>query len=190
MDIFKIALIIFATRIIDLICMPAIGLWLDKLNLNRVYRKKIIYISLPLIALSFNFLIFPLLPTAINLFVFSLTTHLLLTIIIISYYAISVEMTSNYKKQNKVSACREFFKAIGVVIAVLFPTGIMTEKYGFEASYNSLIIVLVVALFVAGILMNFVKAKSTVTFHFKVRPKVITDVINSKRLAGSCWSFL
>lgn len=173
-----IGLILFFTKTIDMVIDPFLGIELDKLNLRKIYRKKIIYICLPLLALSFNFLFFPPFSTAISLLIFSLTTYIIYSIILINFYAISVEMTSDYREQNRISGTREIFGLIGLLFATVFPV-ILMQKYGFVTAYNSIVLILVFMLFSAGIFLHFVKAKPHFMFHSEMTIKLIFNILTS-----------
>ena len=174
-----IGAIILITRLLDFVLDPYIGIMLDRLNLKKIYRKKIIYLVLPLLAISFNFLIFPPFAPAYSLFIFSLTTYLLYTIVIINYYAISVELTNNCKLQNKISGAREAMGVVGMLFATVFPTVLM-ERYNFATAYNLIFFLLIAMLFAAGILMHFVKSKRSFTFHSEITHKTLWKICRSK----------
>ena len=105
--------IFIVTKLINFAALPYIGIYLDKLNLRRIYRKKIIYMCLPLLALSFNFLIFPPFSSEISLIFFYLVTCILYSFVAINYYAMSIELTREYRGQNFISGYREMFTLLG-----------------------------------------------------------------------------
>jgi glycoside/pentoside/hexuronide:cation symporter, GPH family len=177
----KIITVFIITKLINFAAMPYIGIYLDKLNLKRIYRKKIIYVCLPLIALSFNFLIFPPFESEISMVLFYLITCLLYSFIMINYYAMSVEIAPDYKAQNYLAGYREAFTIAGFMLAAFLST-ILTKKYQFEEAYNNIIFILTFMLFSAGVLLHFIKSKLSFLFHPELTLKKLLEIARRPKI--------
>ena len=166
------------TKLLNFAALPYIGIYLDKLNLRRIYRKKIIYVCLPLLALSFNFLIFPPFSSEFSLIFFYLITCILYSFIAINYYAMSIELTREYRGQNFLSGYREMFTLVGFLMATLLST-MLTKKYSFTEAYNNIIFVIIFMMFAAGTLLHFVKVKHSFVFHPELSLKKVLGIFRS-----------
>ncbi len=179
-SLFVIGSIFLLTKVINLATLPFIGLWLDRLSLRKVYRKKIIYICLPFMALFFHFLIFPPFESSLSVVFFYLVTCALYSIIAINYYAMSVEITRDYRAQNRLSGAREMFTLLGFLTATLFATT-LTDKFSFRDAYNEIIFMFIAVLFTAGILLHFVKCKASFIFHPEISMKRLWRIASSAK---------
>ncbi len=156
--------------------MPQLGIWLDRLNLNRIYRKKVIYLLLPLIALLFHFLIFPPLHGNAFYMICYLLTCIVYKAIIINYYAMGVEITADYRMQNYVSGIREFYGLMGGMMAAIFPM-LLAGRLSMHQALDHAIFVLLALMLTAGILLHFIKAKPSFTFHPPLSLKTFFQVL-------------
>ena len=180
LTLYTIGVIFLLTKIANLSMLPFFGIWLDRLSLAKVYRKKIIYLCLPFMALFFHFLIFPPVDSMISTIFFYIVTCALYSAVAINYYAISVEMTRDYRAQNQVAGVREMFTLLGFLTATIFPT-ILTDKYSFREAYNDFIFVFMIMLFTAGVLLHFVKSKPTFTFHSELNLGKVFAIARSSK---------
>ncbi len=180
LSLVSIVSVFLITAVISLALTPLLGALADRLNLKRIYRKKVIYVCLPFMALSFYFLAFPPFHSLIAIIFFYTVTFLLHNIIFINHYAMSVEITRDYRDQNRVAGAREMFILLGFLTATVFPT-ILADKYTFKEAYNELIFVFIALLFTAGTLLHFVKAKPSFMFHPELTLKKLCDIALSHR---------
>lgn len=116
----NIAIILFATRLIDTIQDPIFGFLSDK---YPYLKKKIIYILSPFMGLSFLLLFYPLNFINIHLWlVFSLIiTFSLFSAIYINYQSYAVAFSDNYHLKTKIIAYREIAFISGIIFAALIP---------------------------------------------------------------------
>lgn len=175
-----ISAIFLLSKVINLSMLPFLGIWLDRLSLNRIYRKKIIYMCLPFMALCFHFLIFPPFESSLSVLFFYITTCALYSIIAINYYAMSVEITRDYRAQNRLSGAREMFTLLGFLTATMFAT-ILTDRYSFRDAYNEIIFFFIAVTFTGGILLHFVKAKASFIFHPEISIKKLWQIASTPK---------
>ena len=135
-------LIFIATRVIDAIQDPVIGLISDRFT-HRGPRGRLTFVALmlPLLIGGFYMLFHP--PEAVFnqpgllaswLFVALFVVHLGYAGVSISYHAHGAELTDDYNERTRVTVGREVFGLLGMTLAVVLPT-YFTAKLGDHAGY-------------------------------------------------------
>ena len=135
-------LIFIATRVIDAIQDPVIGLISDKFT-HRGPRGRLTFVALmlPLLIGGFYMLFHP--PQSLLsqpgllatwLFVALFVVHLGYAGVSISYHAHGAELTDDYNERTRVTVGREVFGLMGMTLAVVLPT-YFTAKLGDHAGY-------------------------------------------------------
>ncbi len=135
-------LIFIATRVIDAIQDPVIGLISDKFT-HRGPRGRLTFVALmlPLLIGGFYMLFHP--PQSLFdqpgllaswLFVALFVVHLGYAGVSISYHAHGAELTDDYNERTRVTVGREVFGLMGMTLAVVLPT-YFTAKLGDHAGY-------------------------------------------------------
>jgi GPH family glycoside/pentoside/hexuronide:cation symporter len=135
-------LIFIATRVIDAIQDPVIGLISDKFT-HRGPRGRITFVALmlPLMIGGFYMLFHP--PQALLansvllatwLFVALFVVHLGYAGVSISYHAHGAELSDDYNERTRVTVGREVFGLLGMTLAVVLPT-YLTAKFGENTGY-------------------------------------------------------
>ena len=135
-------LIFIATRVIDAIQDPVIGLISDKFT-HRGPRGRITFVALmlPLMIGGFYMLFHP--PQALLansvllatwLFVALFVVHLGYAGVSISYHAHGAELRDDYNERTRVTVGREVFGLLGMTLAVVLPT-YLTAKFGENTGY-------------------------------------------------------
>ncbi len=117
----NIALILFATRLIDTVQDPIFGLISDKYS--HLKRKIIFYLS-PIMGFSFLLLFHPLdfLNIHLWLIIFLIITFSLFSAIYINYQSYSVNFSRDYHVKTKIIAYREIAFISGIIFAALIPS--------------------------------------------------------------------
>ncbi|MFZ5780942.1 MAG: MFS transporter [Pseudomonadota bacterium] len=135
-------LIFIATRVIDAIQDPVIGLVSDRFT-HRGPRGRLTFVAimLPLLIGGFYMLFHPPEPVFTQpallagwLFVALFVVHLGYAGVSISYHAHGAELTDDYNERTRVTVGREVFGLLGMTLAVVLPT-ILTGKLGDHAGY-------------------------------------------------------
>ena len=135
-------LIFIATRVIDAIQDPVIGLISDKFT-HRGPRGRLAFVAmmLPLLIGGFYMLFDPpdslfTQPTMLVLWLFAalFVVHLGYAGVSISYHAHGAELTNEYNERTRVTVGREIFGLLGMTLAVVLPT-IFTAQYGEHTGY-------------------------------------------------------
>lgn len=135
-------LIFIATRVIDAIQDPVIGLISDKFT-HRGPRGRITFVALmlPLMIGGFYMLFHP--PEALLANSVLLATWLFLALFVvhlgyagvsISYHAHGAELSDDYNERTRVTVGREVFGLLGMTLAVVLPT-YLTAKFGENTGY-------------------------------------------------------
>lgn len=135
-------LIFIATRVIDAIQDPVIGLISDKFT-HRGPRGRLTFVALmlPLMIGGFYMLFHP--PQALLtqstllatwLFVALFVVHLGYAGVSISYHAHGAELSDDYNERTRVTVGREVFGLMGMTLAVVLPT-YFTAQFGENAGY-------------------------------------------------------
>lgn len=135
-------LIFIATRVIDAIQDPVIGLVSDKFT-HRGPRGRLTFVALmlPLMIGGFYMLFDPpdvlfAEPTLLALWLFAalFVVHLGYAGVSISYHAHGAELTTEYNERTRVTVGREIFGLLGMTLAVVLPT-VFTRLYGEHTGY-------------------------------------------------------
>jgi GPH family glycoside/pentoside/hexuronide:cation symporter len=135
-------LIFIATRVIDAIQDPVIGLVSDRFT-HRGPRGRLTFVAmmLPLMIGGFYMLFDPpdslfTQPTMLALWLFAalFVVHLGYAGVSISYHAHGAELTNEYNERTRVTVGREIFGLLGMTLAVVLPT-IFTAMYGEQTGY-------------------------------------------------------
>jgi len=135
-------LIFIATRVIDAIQDPVIGLVSDKFT-HRGPRGRLTFVAmmLPLMIGGFYMLFDPpdslfTQPTMLALWLFAalFVVHLGYAGVSISYHAHGAELTNEYNERTRVTVGREIFGLLGMTLAVVLPT-VFTAWYGEQTGY-------------------------------------------------------
>lgn len=129
----NIALILFATRLIDTIQDPIFGFFSDK---YAHFKRKIIFYLSPLMGLAFLFLFYPLniIDIHIWLIITLIITFSLYSAVYINYQSYAVGFSSDYHLKTKIIAYREVAFISGIIFAALIPAilfKIFDEKTSF-----------------------------------------------------------
>ena len=135
-------LIFIATRVIDAIQDPVIGLISDRFT-HRGPRGRLTFVALmlPLLIGGFYMLFHP--PEALFteptllaswLFVALFVVHLGYAGVSISYHAHGAELTDDYNERTRVTVGRKVFGLMGMTLAVVLPT-FFTARLGEHAGY-------------------------------------------------------
>lgn len=135
-------LIFIATRVIDAIQDPVIGLVSDRFT-HRGPRGRLTFVALmlPLMIVGFYMLFHP--PQSIYgqpgllatwLFVALFVVHLGYAGVSISYHAHGAELSDDYNERTRVTVGREVFGLMGMTLAVVLPT-FLTAKFGEHQGY-------------------------------------------------------
>ena len=117
----SIALILLATRLIDTIQDPIIGILSDKFSSLR--RVTICCLS-PFLGIAFLLLFYPLKIFNIELWltIFLIITYSLFSIIYINYQSYAVNLTNDYHLKTKVISYRETSFIVGIIFAAAAPS--------------------------------------------------------------------
>lgn len=117
-----VGLILFFSRLTDVITDPLVGLYSDRFESSYGKRKPFMLFGGLLLIISFYALIHP--PkeyVAFWLLGFSMLVYLAWSIISIPYLAWSAEITSDYHEKTRLSGSREIFTILGAMSALLIP---------------------------------------------------------------------
>ena len=135
-------LIFIATRVIDAVQDPVIGLISDRFT-HRGPRGRLTFVALmlPLMIGGFYMLFHP--PQSIYsqpgllaswLFVALFVVHLGYAGVSISYHAHGAELSDDYNERTRVTVGREVFGLLGMTLAVVLPT-FLTARFGEHQGY-------------------------------------------------------
>ena len=117
-----VGLILFFSRLTDVITDPFVGLYSDRFDGTYGKRKPFMFGGSLLLVASFYALIHP--PeyyVEIWLLIFSMLIYLGWSIVFIPYLAWSAEITSDYHEKTRLSGARELFTILGVLAALIIP---------------------------------------------------------------------
>lgn len=143
-----VGLILFISRLTDVITDPLVGLYSDRFQSRFGKRKPFILFGSIILIGSFYALIHP--PaeyTELWLLGFSMLVYLGWSIVSIPYLAWSAEITSEYHEKTRLSAAREVFTILGVLAALLIPY-LYNVSESADKSLSILYIAFVIALFI------------------------------------------
>lgn len=122
LSVTAVGLILFFSRLTDVITDPLIGLFSDRFKSPYGKRKPFMILGSFLLMGSFYALIHP--PkeqTELWLFGFSILVYLAWSLVSVPYLAWSAEISSNYHEKTRLSVAREFFTIMGALLALLVP---------------------------------------------------------------------
>lgn len=117
-----VGLILFFSRLTDVITDPLVGLYSDRFESKYGKRKPFMLFGGVFLAVTFYALIHP--PEVYKelwLLVFSILVYFGWSIISIPYLAWSAEITSSYHEKTRLSAAREISTIVGALAALLIP---------------------------------------------------------------------
>lgn len=122
LSVTAVGLILFFSRLTDVITDPLVGIYSDRFESKYGKRKPFMLFGGIFLAISFYALIHP--PqvyTEVWLLGFSMLVYLGWSIISIPYLAWSAEITSVYHEKTRLSATREISTILGALAALLIP---------------------------------------------------------------------
>lgn len=147
-----LAFIILAVRLLDALQEPFLGLLSDYLIRKNISHKKIIYVSVGFLALSFFALFNP--PNFENKSIiliwlaFSmLTTYSFFNLTVVNFEALAVIIAKNSSQRIEINSYKEFFGLIGVLVAASSPTIIRILLKSDENNYFYLSLIFIFLLF-------------------------------------------
>ncbi len=117
-----VGLILFMSRLTDVVTDPLVGIYSDRFQSKYGKRKPFIFFGSIILIGSFYALIHP--PAEYSglwLFIFSMLVYLGWSIVSIPYLAWSAEITYDYHEKTRLSAAREIFTILGALAAILIP---------------------------------------------------------------------
>ena len=143
-----VGLILFLSRLTDVVTDPLVGLYSDRFESKYGKRRPFMLVGSLLLAVSFYAIINP--PeyyVELWLLGFSMLVYLGWSIVSIPYLAWSAEITSNYHEKTRLSGARELFTILGAMSALLIPYfyGVSEDAY---KSLGILYIAFLVTLFI------------------------------------------
>lgn len=144
-----VGLILFLSRLTDVITDPLVGLYSDRFESKYGKRKPFMLLGSLLLTVSFYALIHP--PKnhlELWLLGFSMLVYLGWSIVSIPYLAWSAEITSDYHEKTRLSAARELFTILGALAALLIP-----YLYGVSESADESLTLLYMAFLVTLIVL-------------------------------------
>jgi glycoside/pentoside/hexuronide:cation symporter, GPH family len=118
--------VLLATRLVDALIDPVLGVWLDKKSAKFSYRFWITA-TLPLLIASFGALLWPPMTwfsdsVAAWLAVFSIITYICYSVISISYQAWGAQWGNNVAERARLTTVREACGLMGVLLAAIWLT--------------------------------------------------------------------
>jgi len=148
LSVTAVGLILFVSRLTDVVTDPLVGLYSDRFQSKHGKRKPFMLVGALVLLLSFYALIHP--PawhSELWLLGFSMLVYLGWSIISIPYLAWSAEITPIYHEKTRLSAARELFTIVGALSALLIPYlyGVSEDA---DKSLDILYVAFVIALFV------------------------------------------
>ena len=121
----SIGIILFLAKIIDIFSDPLMGWICDR---NFLSRKNWIIIGSLISGTAFYNLILPIAkPDAFYLFIWISLLYIGYTIFQVAYLSIGYDLEHDYEKRSKLSAGREFFVILGLLVSVSLPV-LFNEK--------------------------------------------------------------
>jgi len=153
-----IGFILILVRIIDIVQDIFVGYFSDILAKHKLYRKKIISISVICLSLVFYALFNPpqiqsQILVILWFFLVSTLTYTFFNFAVINYEAIAAIVSNNKKDRISINSAKEFFGLIGFLVATIMPYAISSSSdSSFEDSYFFLSIFFVIII----LLVNFI----------------------------------
>ena len=148
LSVTAVGIILFVSRLTDVITDPLVGLYSDRFQSKYGKRKPFMLLGAVMLIGSFYALIHP--PaehTPLWLLGFSMLVYLGWSIISIPYLAWSAEITSDYHEKTRLSAARELFTIIGALSALLIPY-LYSVSEDADKSLNILYVAFLITLFI------------------------------------------
>jgi glycoside/pentoside/hexuronide:cation symporter, GPH family len=131
-----LAVAIAATRCLDAIIDPSIGLISDRTRSRWGRRRPYIFVGAPLGGLAFWALMSP--PASLNgvggviwFTAASMLCSLFLTIALLPHYALGAELSLDYHERNGLFGAREAFGVLGTIVAAAAP-GLLMHRFGWN----------------------------------------------------------
>lgn len=122
LSVTAVGLILFLSRLTDVITDPLVGLYNDRFQSKYGKRKPFMLVGALVLLGSFYALIHPSAEhTSLWLLGFSMLVYFGWSIISIPYLAWSAEISSDYHEKTRISGARELFTIIGALSALLIP---------------------------------------------------------------------
>lgn len=170
-----VGIILFLSRLTDVITDPIIGIYSDRYESKYGKRKPFIVLGSLILAGSFYALVHPPVEYAIFwLLIFSVFVYLGWSLVSIPYLAWSAEITSEYHEKTRLSAAREIFTIIGALAALIIP-----YLYNVSESADQSLTILYIAFFITLVLMLPVTLLGTSEGDFKPTHHVTLKEIES-----------
>ncbi|MEA2048233.1 MAG: MFS transporter [Campylobacterota bacterium] len=144
-----VGIILFLSRLTDVITDPIIGIYSDRYESKYGKRKPFIVVGSLILAGSFYALIHP--PVEYTIFwllIFSVFVYLGWSLVSIPYLVWSAEITSEYHEKTRLSAAREIFTILGALAALIIP-----YLYNVSESADQSLEILYIAFFIMLVLM-------------------------------------
>jgi glycoside/pentoside/hexuronide:cation symporter, GPH family len=124
-----VGLMLFLSRLTDIVTDPIIGIWSDKARTRIGRRRPFILAGLPVICLSVWFAFVPSSDVSLTyLFTCLFFIYLGFTLIDLPYSCWGAELTADYDERSKVSAWRAAAGSIGTLFALAIP--LLLELFG------------------------------------------------------------
>jgi len=116
----QIGLILLFCRLLDAFLDPVLGLLSDKYS---HLKKRIIFFSAPILAISFLLLFAPQKNFNISAWLFFslFATYSFFSLIQINYQSLALSLSSDYNQKTKIVALRESFGVAGIILASIAP---------------------------------------------------------------------
>jgi len=144
-----VGLILFLSRLTDVITDPIIGMYSDRYESKYGKRKPFIFVGSIILTGSFYALIHPTAEYAtVWLLIFSILVYLGWSLVSIPYLAWSAEITSDYHEKTRLSAAREIFTILGALSALMIP-----YFYNVSESADSSLSILYIAFVISILIM-------------------------------------
>jgi Na+/melibiose symporter-like transporter len=144
-----VGLILFLSRLTDVITDPLIGFYSDIFESKFGKRKPFMIVGSLILAMSFYALIHPpLVYIEFWLLGFSILVYVGWSIVSIPYLAWSAEITSDYHEKTRLSSSRELFTILGALAAILIP-----YFYGVSESADKSLTLLYLAFVISIVIM-------------------------------------
>ena len=164
---FWISFIVLVARIWDAITDPIMGYISDKTNSRFGKRRIYLIVSSPLILISMYFLFFPYGYSSTSLRIIAvLTSYLVFTMVqtsvMIPYYSLSSEISSDYQQRASYNSYRLGFSIFSSILCVAVP-GIIVGMFGDETVGYQVMSLTFGAIFAISVLLTGLFAREEIT---------------------------
>lgn len=164
---FWISFIVLVARIWDAITDPIMGYISDKTNSRFGKRRIYLIVSSPLILISMYFLFFPYGYSSTSLRIIAvLTSYLIFTMVqtsvMIPYYSLSSEISSDYQQRASYNSYRLGFSIFSSILCVAVP-GIIVGMFGDETIGYQVMSLTFGAIFAISVLLTGLFAREEIT---------------------------